>query len=107
MDLYVLAGGDVEPATGIFIGYITDAQELGGGHLPIGQFDPHHLYPGLALAIDPTGQAQAPEFVLVQFSFLELPDLALQGDDVLFDDRVLYYGSKTFHYPIFPIFLID
>src|SRR5690606_348974 len=52
VDLDVLPGGDVQAAPGIFIRNIADAEQLGGSHLPIGQFDPDHLYPGLALSVD-------------------------------------------------------
>ena len=83
--------------TCIFIGNICNTQKLFKGNLPEREFDTDHLHTRLALAINATGQTQAPEFFVVYFTLTKCPDLFLEIDDILFYNRVFEFGAKTLH----------
>ena len=69
VELHVLAGGEVTPATRVGLGDVAEHLELVGLDPPVGDLHPDHLVvAALALAVDALVQAEDPEDVVVDLA---------------------------------------
>ncbi len=83
VELDVLAGRDVAPATRVGLADVGHHVELLGGDGAVGRLDPHHLaVPALALAVDAVVQAEHPEDVLGEVAGQVAGQLLLELGDV-------------------------
>jgi hypothetical protein len=97
MYLYILAGGKVQVAAAVLVRYIGNLQYLFKSDLTERKFNTHHLYAGLALAVNTACKAQAPEFFIVYLSFPEQAYFAFKVDNVFFNNGILQFCSEALH----------
>ncbi len=81
----------------IGIGHLRYPAQLPGGYLAVGKFYPHHLNTFLPLPVDPTGQPEASELLLIELSVPELLYLSFEFNDIPGNDGVFQFCPKALH----------
>src|SRR6185312_5302730 len=81
----------------IFVRYVRYPQQLFKGNFSKWQLNTHHLHARLSLTIYTAGQAQAPEFFIMNFSFTKSSYPSFKIDNVFFNDWVLQFRSEALH----------
>ena len=96
VELHVLPGGEVAPATAVGLRDVGEHVELLGGDGAVGHLHPHHLVvAALPLAVDPVVQPEDPERVLLEVAGEVPGELLLELLDVGTDlgiDLTLQHG---------------
>jgi hypothetical protein len=90
VDLDILPCSGVQVAAGIFFRDVRDSSQLLRSNPPERKLDAHHLDTGLPLAIDTPGKTQAAEFVFINLTPAEKPDLFFKIKDIARNNGVGY-----------------
>src|SRR5690606_42052404 len=81
----------------IFVRDVRYTKQLFERNFTERQLDADHLYPWLTLAVDPSGEPQAAEFLFCDSAFAKRPDFSVELDDFFFDNRIFQFSPKALH----------